>query len=68
MANYPTCNHSKLLIDIETFVEQTIDHSDNIGWEGFRQELEFLIHEIDFEYDDSLWYSAYIQAILELKQ
>lgn len=68
MNRYRSCNHSKLLIDIEAFVEQTIDHSDNIAWEGFRQELKFLIHKIDFAYDDSLWYSAYIQAILELKK
>lgn len=68
MNRYSTCNHSKLLIDIEAFVELTIDYSGNIGWDGFKQELEFLIHEIDFEYDDTLWYSAYIQAVLELKQ
>jgi hypothetical protein len=68
MGSYRNCNHSKLLIDIEAFVEQTINHPSNIGWEGFKQELEFLINEIDFEYDDSLWYSAYIQAILELKK
>lgn len=68
MANFSTCNHSKLFIDIEDFVEKTIYHSGNIGWEGFKQELEFLINEIDFEYDDNLWYSAYIQAILQLKK
>lgn len=68
MNRYPTCNHSKLIIGIEAFVKRTIYHSGNIGWDGFKQELEFLINEIDFEYDDTLWYSAYIQAILELKK
>jgi len=66
MNRYPTCNHSKLIIEIEAFVKRTI--SDRRAWDGFKQELVSLIQKINYEYDASLWYSAYIQAFLELKK
>lgn len=54
------------MMDIENFVIDTLKVSRK--WNGFTQQLEDLMQEIDFEYDPELCYSAYIQAFLKLRQ
>ena len=51
-------------MEIEKFVEKTIDARD--GWDGFKQELKWLIQDFNREYDLGLKYSAYQEALYEL--
>lgn len=66
MSNYLECNHSKLMIDIEHFVKKTLQ--ERKIWNDFRNELRYLVQEIEDVYTPSLYYSTYIQAFLELME
>lgn len=54
------------MIDIEHFVKKTLQEREI--WNDFRNKLNHLIYEMDYEYTPSLCYSTYIQAFLELME